>query len=154
MLKDHDPFFLIDMVNMDTFFLLLSYRCSYLVDVSCPGDSISRCVVACCGFYLAVVSCIFLRIGVDRSNPNPGSGIVPPQKLTTMSVFINLLGTCLPFMTGRRNPPPRPTTPPDPTLESRPPPSKCRFAIRSSGPAAAADIKQERQPLRRSTAGV
>jgi hypothetical protein len=45
-------------------------------------------------------------------------------------------------MTSRRNPPPRPTTPPDPTLLLRPPPWKCRFPLRSFGPAAAADIKQ------------
>jgi hypothetical protein len=48
----------------------------------------------------------------------------------------------LPSMTSRRDPPPRPTTPPDPTLLSRPPPWKCRFPIRSFGPAAAAGIKQ------------
>lgn len=45
-------------------------------------------------------------------------------------------------MTSRRNPPPRPTTPPDPTLLSRPPPWKCRLPLRSFGPAAAPDIKQ------------
>jgi hypothetical protein len=43
-------------------------------------------------------------------------------------------------MTGRRNSPPRPTTPQDPT--SRPPPWKCRFPLRSFGPPAAADNKQ------------
>jgi hypothetical protein len=44
-------------------------------------------------------------------------------------------------MTSRRNPPPRPTTPEDPTLQSRPPPRKCQFPLRSFGPAAAADIR-------------
>lgn len=44
-------------------------------------------------------------------------------------------------MTGRRNAPPRPTTPEDPTLQSRPPPRKCQFPLRSFGPAAAADIR-------------
>ena len=44
-------------------------------------------------------------------------------------------------MTGRRNPPPRPTTPEETTLQSRPPPRRCQFPLRSFGPAAAADIR-------------
>jgi hypothetical protein len=48
----------------------------------------------------------------------------------------------LPSMTGRRAFPSRPITPTDPTLESRPPPRKCRFPLRSYGPGAAADIRQ------------
>ncbi|KAI7296969.1 hypothetical protein KC352_g51 [Hortaea werneckii] len=39
-------------------------------------------------------------------------------------------------------PPPRATTPIDPTLQSRPPPAKRRFPVRSYGPGSAPDIKQ------------
>ncbi|KAI7102190.1 hypothetical protein KC365_g5758 [Hortaea werneckii] len=42
----------------------------------------------------------------------------------------------------RNDPPPRATTPTDPTLESRPPPIKRRFAVRSYGPGTASDIKR------------
>ncbi|KAI7085961.1 hypothetical protein KC356_g5427 [Hortaea werneckii] len=41
----------------------------------------------------------------------------------------------------RNDPPPRATTPTDPTLESRPPPIKRVFSVRSYGPGAASDIK-------------
>lgn len=43
-------------------------------------------------------------------------------------------------MTGRRGPPPRPTTPTDPTLATHPVPRKKAFPIRSFGPGAAIDI--------------
>ncbi|KAI6887344.1 hypothetical protein KC360_g1449 [Hortaea werneckii] len=41
------------------------------------------------------------------------------------------------------NPPPRVTTPTDPTLESRAPPTKRRVPVRSYGPGTAPDIKQK-----------
>ncbi|GAB1728899.1 hypothetical protein NU195Hw_g8909t1 [Hortaea werneckii] len=41
----------------------------------------------------------------------------------------------------RNDPPPRVTTPTDPTLESRPPPIKRAFSVRSYGPGTAPDIK-------------
>ncbi|KAI7240598.1 hypothetical protein KC330_g1183 [Hortaea werneckii] len=44
----------------------------------------------------------------------------------------------------RKNPPPRVTTPTDPTSKSRPPPIKRRFAARSYGSGTASDIKQRR----------
>lgn len=50
-------------------------------------------------------------------------------------------------MTGRRAPPARPTTPPDPTIQSRPPPLKNRFPQRSYGPGAAPDIRQRTTSL-------
>jgi hypothetical protein len=54
-------------------------------------------------------------------------------------------------MTGRGirgNPPLRPPSPTDPTLESRPVPRKRRFPIRSFGPGTAADIQQTCLPLK------
>ena len=103
--------------------------------MSCVGDGISRCLIASCGFYLAVVSCIFCRVGADRWHTltlNDASS----SRIHSTSV----LGTTA-LMTDRRNPPPRPTTPEDPTLQSRPPPRKCQFQLRSFGPAAVADIR-------------
>lgn len=45
-------------------------------------------------------------------------------------------------MTGRRAPVARPTTPPDPSLRSRPPPYKHRYPQRSYGPGVAEDIRE------------
>ncbi|GAB1742543.1 hypothetical protein NU219Hw_g8084t1 [Hortaea werneckii] len=42
----------------------------------------------------------------------------------------------------RNDPPPRATTPTDPTLQSQPPPAKRRFPVRSYGPGTTPDIKQ------------
>jgi hypothetical protein len=104
--------------------------------VSCVGDGISRCLVASCGFYLAAVASVSELTDKGTLTLNDTSFFRIHDHLRPQSIYP-------PFMAGWCSPPPRPTTPSDPTLLPRSPPWKCRFPLRSFGPAAAPDIKQK-----------